>query len=131
MPVNLYRRHFRTPGKCTGGYEPDSRNYETDELRREWKKCRCPIYAAGTLGEKFNRRNTRQSTWSEAKAIAAQWETTGCWDTEEPAQPLLPTAASPNTGPDSTNTTIERAVAAFLAEHAENSAERVPSLVEG
>jgi hypothetical protein len=51
MPVNLYRRHFRTRGKCTGGYEPDSRNYETDELRREWKKCRCPIYAAGTLAE--------------------------------------------------------------------------------
>lgn len=46
MPLNLYRRHFRTPGKCTAGYEPDFRNYETDELRRGWKKCHCPIYAA-------------------------------------------------------------------------------------
>jgi integrase len=122
MPVNLYRRHFRTPGKCTGGYEPDSRNYETDELRRGWKKCRCPIYAAGTLGGKFNRRNTRQSTWSEAKAIAVRWETAACWGPEDPAEPPVPTAANPNNGPDSANTTIERAAAAFLAEHAENSA---------
>jgi hypothetical protein len=117
MSVNLYRRHFRTPGKCIGGYERDSRHYETDELRRGWKKCRCPIYAAGTLGGKFNRRNTRQSTWSDAKAIAARWETADSWDTEKPTEPSQPTAANSNTGPGSTNTTIERAIAALLAEH--------------
>ena len=43
MPLNLYRRHFRSPGKCVAGYEPDFRNYETDELRRGWKKCHCPL----------------------------------------------------------------------------------------
>src|SRR5690242_3980009 len=63
MPLNLYRRHFRTAGKCLGGFEPDSRNYESDELRRGWKKCRCPIYADGALDGQFKRRNTKVSTW--------------------------------------------------------------------
>ncbi len=83
MPLNLYRRQFRTPGKCTAGYEPDFRNYEADELRRGWKKCRCPIYAAGTLGRKFNRKNTKKITWAEAKAVVAQWEAAGKWNDEE------------------------------------------------
>ena len=61
MPLNLYRRQFRTPGECLGGYEPDFRNYESDELRRGWKKSRCPIYADGTLGGKFKRKNTKQT----------------------------------------------------------------------
>jgi integrase len=120
-PLNLYRRHFRTPGKCLGGYQPDFRNYETDELRRSWRKCHCPIYADGTLGGSFKRKNTKRTAWPEAKAIAAQWEAEGHWQ-HETASP-----ASPQSSPDSFSfapegVTIERATFAFLAEHAESSA---------
>jgi acyl-CoA synthetase (AMP-forming)/AMP-acid ligase II len=80
MPLNLYRRHFRIAGKCLGGYEPDFRNYETDELRRGWKKCHCPIYADGTLGGKFKRRNTKKTTWREAKEVVTAWEAAGAWE---------------------------------------------------
>ena len=48
MALNLYRRHFRMEGKCAGSHAADSRSYEHDERRRDWKKCYCPIYAAGT-----------------------------------------------------------------------------------
>jgi integrase len=80
MPLNLYRRHFRIIGKCVAGYAPDFHNYEADELRRSWKKCYCPIYAAGTLGGKFKRRNTKKTTWREAKGVIAAWEAVGAWD---------------------------------------------------
>src|SRR6266853_4600352 len=85
MPLNLYRRHFRIPGKCVGGYEPDFRNYETDELRRGWKKCHCPIYADGTLGGKFKRRNTKKTTWREAKEVVSTWEAAGAWEAPDAA----------------------------------------------
>src|SRR4029077_8069960 len=121
MPVTFTPRHSRTRGKCLGGYEPDFRNYETDELRRGWKKCRCPIYADGTLGRKFKRKNTKQTTWLEAKAIAAAWEAAGQWPAEMPP-PSLPQSALDFASPTSEAITIERAIAAFLAEHAESSA---------
>lgn len=122
MPLNLYRRHFRTTGKCIAGFAPDSRNYESDELRRGWKKCHCPIYADGTLGGQFKRRNTKQITWLGARAIAAGWEAAGRWeekgDSVPPPTPV-PTVASK---PTATGITIERAIDAFLAEHSASSA---------
>jgi len=92
MPLNLYRRHFRTRGKCLAGYAPDFRNYEHDELRRGWKKCHCPIYADGTLGRKFKRKNTKQTNWPEAKAVAHAWEAAGRWqdDSVTPAASVQP-----------------------------------------
>jgi integrase len=87
MPLNLYRRHLRTEGKCVGGHTPDSRNYEGEELRRGWKKCYCPIYADGTLSGLFKRRNTKKAQWSEAKTVSAQWEAAGSWN--EICQPPL------------------------------------------
>jgi hypothetical protein len=77
MPLNIYRRHFRAEAKCVGGHPPDSRNYEPEELRRGWKKCHCPIYADGTLGGSFKRKNTKNTNWLEAKAVVAAWESAG------------------------------------------------------
>jgi len=76
MPLNLYRRHLRSG--CPAGHDADSQSYETDELRPKWKKCACPIYASGKLGgnPKF-RRNTRRVLWSEARAVAEDWERHG------------------------------------------------------
>src|ERR1700722_7930979 len=99
MPLNLYRRHLRIEGKCVGGHPADSRNYEPEELRRGWKKCHCPIYADGTLGGSFRRRNTKKTSWPEAKAVVSDWESAGTWEPvgspafPEPPEP--PDAASP------------------------------------
>lgn len=102
MPLNLYRRHFRIEGKCAGGHVPDSRTYEPDELRRGWKKCHCPIYADGTLSGSFKRRNTKRTTWAEAKDVVAGWESVGTWDenapqsSQGPAQPDSPNSPKPS-----------------------------------
>jgi len=63
MTLNLYRRHRMT--------------YEADELRRSWKNCSCPIYASGTLGLAFRRKNTGRSSWADAREVVSVWEAAG------------------------------------------------------
>jgi len=58
--------------------------------------------------------------WPEAKAVASAWETAGrC--SGDPSAPVPP-ALVPAPAPESRQTTIKRAVGAFLTEHAESSA---------
>ena len=89
MPLNLYRRHHRTAGNRSAGYPLNFRNYETDELRRGWKKCHCPIYAVGTLSGVFKRVATKRTSWEDAKAVAARWESNGSWEEPVAAAPFL------------------------------------------
>jgi hypothetical protein len=77
MALNLYRRHRR---KCSAGHEEDSKSGELQERRKGWKRCGCPITAAGVLNRKFDRRNTDQTAWETAKAVADSWEKAGMWD---------------------------------------------------
>jgi len=42
VTLTLHRRHSE---ECVGGHDVNSRPYETDELRRAWKRWFCPIYA--------------------------------------------------------------------------------------
>ena len=81
MPLSLYRRHFRTPGKCLGGFGPEFRNYETDELRRD------------------KRKNTNQTSWPDAKAVVSAWEAAGRWQ-DRTAPPALTQPASEPSGID-------------------------------
>lgn len=122
MALNLYRRHG---SNCPGGRALHDMTYEADELRRTWKNCACPIYASGTLNGRFKRKNTEQKHWPEAIAIAGTWETACRWDGDtrpapsEQQPPLSNESITPSSGE---GVTIERAVAAFLAEHSESSA---------
>ena len=121
MALHLYRRHYRKTGKCLGGHPPDSRSYEPEELRRKRKKCLCPIYADGTLGEIFKRRNTGKLTWDEAKVVAAEWEAAGRWDgtaeaTGLVAAPTPPVVEPPK--PTRPTATIESAFKSYLANRA-------------
>ena len=68
MALKLYRRHRR---ECEGGHPEDTRSGEFEEGRRGWKKCACLIHVSGTLGGKFNRKQTGKSNWDEAKTLVA------------------------------------------------------------
>lgn len=118
MPLNLYRRHFRSVGKCIASRDPDSRSYEGDELRRSWKRCHCPIYADGTLAGIFKRKNTKKTLWAEAKAVVALWESAGTWETPErivAAKALIETEQIQAPKPE---ITIHFATDAYLANRA-------------
>src|SRR5437868_2793414 len=95
MALNLYRRHG---SHCPGGRALHDRSYEADELRRNSKKCSCPIYASGTLNGQFKRKNTERTVWSDAKRAAEEWERARSWDESVKAEALLatpPSALSP------------------------------------
>ncbi|MGA9669769.1 MAG: hypothetical protein WBQ94_11195 [Terracidiphilus sp.] len=73
------------------------------------------IFASGTLAGKFKRKSAGQIEWERAREAVDSWKT---WGTELPAPP-------PEVAPSLTPTprvTIERAVNAFHATHAESSA---------
>ena len=109
--LNLYRRHRRD--KCWAGHSSDSASYETDELRRGSKRCVCPIYASGTLGGKFGRKNTKCVTWPEAKLVMTAWITRGSW---EDLPPMPPAPPDPPAKGDR-RIAIDEAIEKYLAEH--------------
>lgn len=90
MGLKLYRRH-RT--ECEGGHPEDSRTGAFEEGRRGWKRCACLIHASGTLGGKFNRKQTGKSDWDEARALVAAWEQADSWDGK--AKPAIPPPEPP------------------------------------
>ncbi len=111
MRLNLYRRHGTD---CLGDRPLHAMTYEADELRRSWKRCLCPIYASGTLGGRFKRKNTECRAWDEAKAVTAFWEAAQSWDGPakiEPPAPPAPDAPAPDSG----RVTIANAITAFMA----------------
>lgn len=110
MPValNVYRRHRQD---CEVGHPEESRSGEFEERKRGWKRCACIIFASGTLAGKFKRKSTRQNDWERAREIVSGWKD---WGGELPA--LVPETISVS------KVTVDRAVKAFLATHAESSA---------
>jgi len=71
MGLQLYRRHR---AGCEAGHSEESRTGKFEEGRRNWKKCRCQIFASGTLGGKFKRKCTDKWEWDKAEAVAADWQ---------------------------------------------------------
>jgi integrase len=108
MALQLYRRHRK---ECEGGHAEDSRSGEFEEGRRGWKRCACLIHASGTLGGKFNRKQTGKSDWEEARAVAAAWEVAASWD--NPAQEAaVPVREAPRA---EKRVTIEDVAEAYIA----------------
>jgi integrase len=107
MALKLYRRHRK---ECEGGHPEDARSGEFEEGRRGWKKCACLIHVSGTLGEKFNRKQTGKSDWDEAKALVASWETADAWDGKVELAPPPPVST-----PVAGRITIADATKVFLS----------------
>ena len=113
MALKLYRRHRK---ECEGGHPEDARTGQFEEGRRGWKRCACIIHVAGTLGKKFNRRQTGETDWERARAVADACQKTGSWDGEitPPPQPL------PEPSPHRVN--VSTATKTFLDELQETAA---------
>jgi len=80
MALKLYRRRRK---ECEGGHPEDARTGEFEEGRRGWKRCACVIHVAGTLDKIVNRRQTGETDWERAQALAdALQKEFGSWDRE-------------------------------------------------
>jgi len=106
MALKLYRRH-RT--ECEGGHPEDARSGEFEEGRRGWKRCACLIHVSGTLGGKFNRKQTGKSEWDEAKTLLAAWQKAQSWEGETAPLP------KPDVPPGPARMTIVAAAGAYLS----------------
>jgi integrase len=109
--VKLYRRHIKT---CIARRAKDDITLETDERRRGYVKCVCPIHFEGALRSGFRRKGTGQTTWVEANTVAAAWETAGDVDIAPVvALAKVPAAASGGAAPR-TPTATQDAIAGYL-----------------
>ena len=63
------------------------------------------IYASGTLGRKFNRKQTGRTSWDEARVMASRWEMADHWNNPEPEHEKSPVPRM----------AIKEAIEAFLA----------------
>jgi len=106
MALKLYRRHRK---ECEGRHPEGTFSGEYEDGRRGRKRCACLIHVSGTLGGKFNRKQTGKSDWDEAKAVASVWETANSWSGDTPPVLLVPKA---DNGPE--RTTLADAVAVFM-----------------
>ena len=109
MSLSLYRRHH---GDCTAGRPRWSTTGEFQEKAKTWKRCGCPIMAAGSLAKVRRKRSTGRFDWVEARAVADRWETAGGWPDDANVPPAVVAPAT-----DPSKVTIERAISAYLADH--------------
>ena len=97
-------------------------SYETDELRRSWKKCHCAIYVSGTLNRRFKRKNTERTSWDEARDVACAWEEAGSWDGPVKADPPAISALDSAPPASEQRITVERAIESFKSDIQEHTA---------
>lgn len=96
MLRKLYRRHRK---ECEASHPEDSRTGQFEEGRRGWRKCGYLIHASGTLGGKFNRKQTGKADWDEAKALAALWEKAGTWRGQDKIEEPISLSAAASSEP--------------------------------
>jgi integrase len=111
-PLVLRRRHGT---HCRGSHKPGTRNYESDERRKGWKCCDCPIYATGTLNGGANAKNTFQTTWDAAAKVQQKYELAGSWEADVNARqtPVILSAPAGETL-EVAGITVEQAVRLYL-----------------
>jgi integrase len=117
MPLALYRRHRRD---CKAGHPEELRTSEYDEKKKGFRRCECPIFCSGTLAKHFQRKNTAHWEWEPAKDVLRRFESAGTWTSEPALAP--PVATPPDPAPSAVpagRTTIERAMAAYMADFGE------------
>lgn len=79
--VTIFRRHLKA---C-----------EHKDKGRSYRRCKCPIYAAGTLSGKPIKQSMKTGNWQRAAEIVHQWETTGAAiDTTPVEQPTISDACT-------------------------------------
>lgn len=113
--LTLLRRHGLG---CSAKHAIDAYTTESDERRRGAKRCRCRIYARGTLDGHYKNWPTRQREWDRAREVIAPFLAVGSWQATPPTMPPSP-ARNPLEQPAKTSAglAIQDAVDACLKEH--------------
>jgi integrase len=123
VTLHYHRRHGRD---CEGKHPAGTYTSEAEERKKGWTRCKCPIYASGSLDRVHRRLATKQTDWAAAAALLVPYIARNTWDDPEPEPPapppppgaLTPEELAPPEG--AKGVTVPEAVKAYLAWHTEN-----------
>jgi integrase len=105
---------------CEGGHPAKTFTSEPEEHKKNWKRCKCPIVASGSLNRVHRRMATKQTDWVTAAAKMAPYLTRNSWDDPEPPpQPPSPSGQPVEDQPKDSapGVTVTAAVKAYLKAH--------------
>lgn len=72
--LTIYRRHLKScPHRSQG---------------RKYRRCRCPIYVDGLLGDREIRESLKRRNWEKAQDIVREWEARGQQTEDTPPEPI-------------------------------------------
>jgi integrase len=117
MSVSLnYKRCHGT--ECEGSHKPKTFTSESEERKKGWKRCKCPIVANGTLDRVAKRMATKQTDWSEAARMMAPYIAANSWEiAADPVPPLPSPTSKPASG--KTRMKLQEAFEKYLEAHEE------------
>lgn len=90
VSLNYHRYHGR---HCIGGHPVKTYTSQPEELKKGWKRCKCPILASGSLSREYKRVATKETDWTAAAAVMAPYIAAGSWAL--PEAPVTPPPTPP------------------------------------
>jgi len=112
VSLNYHRRHGRN---CEGKHPAGTYTSQSEERKKGWARCKCLIYASGSLDRIARRFATKQSDWQKAAELMAPYIAANSWRVAEPAAAPIQTNESDTLQDRATVATIEEACLAWLA----------------
>lgn len=98
-PLHYHRCHGRS---CEGKHKATTFTSESEERRKGWARCHCPIVAGGTLNRISRRMATKQTDWKKAAEVMAPYVAANSWSPTLPPSPPpgLQSAPEPASSPE-------------------------------
>ena len=75
---------------CDAGHLYGYTSVDNDS-KKGWKRCKCIIYACGTLAKKHKRVSTDETVEDRAQLVVAKYEAAGTWDINPAPPPPITT----------------------------------------
>src|SRR5947209_19763963 len=114
VALNYHRRHGLN---CVGKHAAGTYSSEPEERKKGWARCRCLIYASGSLNRVARRFATKQADWQAAAQLMAPYIAANSWELPEDSAPVVPIQPSVSVAPAQDGSlSIPAATAAYLAE---------------
>lgn len=111
--LNFHRRHGLN---CDGQHPNGTYSSEPEERKKGWTRCKCPIYASGSLDRVARRLATKQRDWKAAVEMMAPFVAANSWtpvdETTRSGTLVSPVEATTVTGA-SASPTLDEVLAAY------------------
>lgn len=77
VTLNYHRRHGL---HCEGKHTAGTYTSEPEERKKGWARCKCLIYASGSLNRVARRMGTKKADWQAARELMAPYIAANSWE---------------------------------------------------